>query len=441
MARERLDEGNGLTNLTPEQIKLMAMQEAQLAAMQTQANNRAGFSEKENRKGDFYETNARIAANTERIKAASAQVGNVDSTSLNQDIADSQAAINNVNSAMAEVQGLPPKSSGTSKFVATDGKEFTDENAYATYQASLTADARDKYDKEQAAAAKAAQDKAEKQDAFATIRDTMRSYGFTDAEMGQLSAYIEGAIVNPDIGPQSAILGMRNLDVYKQRFAGNTARVAAGKNALSEYDYLQQENAYSEYMKSYGVDNLATRDQFKTLIGNDVSATELNKRLGLAVDRVKNSDPEIMTQLKSYYPNVTDKDLITYFLNPKDALPELERKVTVSEISAAAVNQGFAADKTGAEGLAAYGVTRDKALTGYQDIKTVLPTSEKLSSIYGEANIKYDKAMGEAEFLKNNADAAENRRRLKSMERAAFQGDSGLSTQFSSLGKSIQGKF
>jgi hypothetical protein len=175
-------------------------------------------------------------------------------------------------------------------------------------------------------------------------------------------------------------------------------------------------------MKAYGVQALGTRDQFATLIGNDVSATELNKRLNLAVDSVKNSDHEILKQLKTYYPSITDADLVTYFLKPTDALPDLEKKVATSEISAAAVGQGFAADMTGAAELQALGVTREKALTGYQDLKTVLPLSEKLSTIYGEAGIKYDRATGEAEFLKNSADATEKRRQLKSMERASFTG-------------------
>ena len=233
---------------------------------------------------------------------------------------------------------------------------------------------------------------------------------------------------------------MKALPVYQARFAGNQTRLKAGKNALSEADYLAQENAYGEYMKAYGVQSLGSRDQYATLIGNDVSATELNKRLNLAVDRVKNSDPEILKQLKTYYPSITDSDLVTYFLKPADALPDLEKKVATSEISAAAVGQGFAADMTGAAALQALGVTRERALTGYQDIRTVLPVSERLSQIYGESGLTYDRAAGEAEFLKNNADAAEKRRRLKELERGSFSGQSGVE-RGTSLNVSTQGRF
>jgi len=298
---------------------------------------------------------------------------------------------------------------------------------------------KERYDAEQAALAKAAADRAEKRDAFALVQDTMRSYGFTDAELSELSGYIESSIIDPNIGPNAAILGMRNLAVYKQRFAGNEARVKAGLNALSEGEYLQQEKDYGQYFKEYGVQDLATRTQMATLIGNDVSAIEAKNRIGLAVDRVKNADPTIMQELKTYYPTLNDKDLVSYFLNPVQALPELKRKVTASEIGAAAIGQGFKG-ATDALGLADYGVDRAAALAGYADIKSVLPVSEKLSDIYGEAGIDYTQATGEAEFLKQNQDAAEKRKRLKSMERASFMGSTGM-TGNAGLAQSTQGRF
>lgn len=301
------------------------------------------------------------------------------------------------------------------------------------------ADAKERYDAEQAALAKQAADQAEKRDAFALIQDTMRSYGFTDAELSELSGYIQKAIIDPNLGPNAAILGMRNLGVYKQRFFGNEERVKKGLNALSEGEYLQQEKDYGQYFKEYGVQDLATRVQMATLIGNDVSALEAKNRIGLAVDRVKNADPTIMSELKTYYPTINDKDLVSYFLNPVQALPDLKRKVTASEIGAAAIGQGFKG-ATDALGLADYGVDRATALAGYADIKSVLPVSEKLSDIYQEAGIDYTQQTGEAEFLKQNEEAAEKRRRLKSMERASFSGSTGM-TENQGLAQSTQGRF
>ena len=291
---------------------------------------------------------------------------------------------------------------------------------------AAAAAAKARYDAEQAAIAKQAADQAEKRDAFATIQDTMRAYGFTDAEMSELSGFIEKQIIDPNIGPNMAILNMRNLGVYKARFSGNEALVKAGKNALSEYDYLQQENAYDEYFKAYGVGNLSTRAQKATLIGNSVSALEVDKRLNLAVRRVQGSDPEILKQLKTYYPTITDKDLVSYFLNPEATRIDLERKVTASEISSAAVGQGFTRGTSlSALDLADYGVDRAAALEGYANVAGVLPEATKLGNIYGETGIKYDQMAGEEEFLKASDAAKRKRTTLASRERASFEGSAG----------------
>jgi hypothetical protein len=303
------------------------------------------------------------------------------------------------------------------RLLLSKGTKQADANAAA---------AKARYDAEQAAIAKQAADQAEKRDAFATIQDTMRAYGFTDAEMSELSGFIEKQIIDPNIGPNMAILNMRNLGVYKARFAGNEALVKAGKNALSEYDYLQQENAYDEYFKAYGVGNLSTRAQKATLIGNSVSALEVDKRLNLAVKRVQGSDPEILKQLKAYYPSINDKDLVSYFLNPEATRIDLERKVTASEISSAAVGQGFAGGTSlNALGLVDYGVDRAAALEGYANIASVLPDATKLGNIYGETGIQYNQMSGEEEFLKASDAAKRKRTTLASKERASFEGSAG----------------
>jgi hypothetical protein len=297
--------------------------------------------------------------------------------------------------------------------------------ATAAAEAAAAA-AKARYDKEQVDKAKKAADEAEKRDAFALIQDTMRSYGFDEAELKELNDFIQSSIIDPNIGPNMAILNMRNVSAYKKRFAGNDLLVKAGKNALSEYDYLQQENAYDEYFKAYGVGNLSTRAQKATLIGNSVSALEVDKRLNLAVKRVQNSDPEIVKQLKAYYPTITDKDLVSYFLNPEATRVDLERKVTASEISSAAIGQGFnTGTSLSALELADYGVDRAAALEGYASLASVMPETTKLGNIYGETGIKYTQQTGEEEFLKSSDAAKRKRNILASKERANFEGGAG----------------
>ena len=281
----------------------------------------------------------------------------------------------------------------------------------------------------------------EKRDAFALIQQTLQGYGFTDAEYAELSKYIEGALINPKIGPNQMVLELRALPVYKARFAGNETRVKNGLNALSEANYIQQENSYAEYLRAGGVSNLGNRATYAKLIGGAVAPTEVGKRVNMAVDRVTKADPAIMRQIYKYNPNLSQQDLVSYFLDPENTLPELEKKVAMGEIGAVATQQGLDSGFGRIEDLQQYGVSREQAIAGYGNIGQVLPTATKLGDIYSESGVKYDQTAGESEFFKSNASAMEKRRQLKSLERAQFEGASGVSQQAGSLTKNIQGSF
>ena len=258
----------------------------------------------------------------------------------------------------------------------------------------------------EAADKKAAEEKemALKRDAFAVIKATLKTYGFTDAEIAELNTFIEAGLTNAKMGPEQLKLDMRELPVYKARFAGNAARISAGLNALSESQYLQQENDYAEIFKMYGVGNLSSRAQFSSLIGGNVSVTETTKRIDAAVKRVKNADPEILKTLKNFYPTITDTDIVSYFLKPAETLPELERKTTVAEIGATAKQFGMLeTGLTRFEDLQTYGVNLAKAREGYSVIAEELPTATKLSSIYDEMNVTYGQTQAEEEQFKGSA--------------------------------------
>ena len=260
-------------------------------------------------------------------------------------------------------------------------------------------------------------------DAFALLSDAFKTYG-----LESLVPEIQGYMQN-NIGPEEAKILLKQTAAYKTRFAGNEARYKAGLNVLSEADYLGMEDAYSRLLKQYGQQSLATQAEFATLIGADVSATELNSRLNMAVNRVQQADPNILAALKTYYPGIKDTDLVGYFLAPEKKLPELEQIATVGEIAGAAKQYGLEAPTlAGAQELAALGVDQTAARTGYQKVAEVLPGATKLSEIYKEAGVDYNQVTAESEFLKGNASAQRKRRQLAELEQAAFGGQSGVST-------------
>lgn len=269
-------------------------------------------------------------------------------------------------------------------------------------------------------------------DAFAMLTDLFSSYGL-EGLAGEISGYMTSGLTASE-----ALIKLKTnpSGAYAKRFAGNFARIKNGLNAVSEAEYINLENSYASTLKSYGLGNMVSLnrdDNYKTFanyIANDMSAVEFKDRIDTVVTRVQNSDPAIKSTLKAFYPEISDNDLISYFLNPKDNLMKLQEKVTASEIGAAALGAGagLTTNVTTATDLAKFGIDQKAAREGYSTIASILPTSTKLGDIYNETGIKYAQAEGEAEVFKGNQDAATKRNRLASMERAAFSGSAGRST-------------
>lgn len=279
---------------------------------------------------------------------------------------------------------------------------------------------------------------AETQDAFAALGILFKQYGLEGLSSTITSLMTQG------LTPGEATIKLKydtSIDpstgkawnaAYTTRFSGNTKRTAAGLNALTEAEYITLEDSYANTLKAYGLGNMLSTDRtineatFAKYIGSDISAPEFKDRIATVEDRVVNADPTIKETFKTWYPNITDSDLVAYFLDPSTTIGKLKEKATAAEIGAAATGQGLTASKTTAEDLAAYGIDRAGALTGYASVASVLPKAQELSNIYKSAGIEYNQSTAESEFFKTNQDAAEKRKQLKSLERASFSGESGV---------------
>ena len=266
---------------------------------------------------------------------------------------------------------------------------------------------------------------AKRRDAFALLKDIFSQYGLED-----LASTIEG-YMKDDIGVNQATLLLKQTPAYQTRFAGNQMRLKSGLNVLSEAEYLALENSYSETLKAYGqagyfgVDRVSRQAKLAAAIGADISAVEFKDRISTVVDRVTNADPAVKSTLRSFY-NITDEDLVGYFLNPKKNLPRLKEKVTSAEIGTSAMAQGLSSNVASAEELAKYGVDLETARKGYATIADILPTASKLGDVYKEEGIKYTQGTAEEETFKGLASAQRKRQRLAEKEVASFSGQSGV---------------
>jgi hypothetical protein len=275
-------------------------------------------------------------------------------------------------------------------------------------------------------------------DAYALLKEVFMSYG-----LEELVPAITKLMAN-NVGPNQASLMLKTNPEYNaayiKRFSGNESRRKAGLNVLSEAEYLDLENSYSQTLNAYGLKNYfgATTDAKRTamsnIIGNDISATEFKDRVDTVVTRVSNADPKIKETLRNFY-GIKEDDLTSYFLNPADNLPKLQEKVAAAEIGAAAANQNLAYSKTSAEDLAKFGITKAQAQEGYSTIGDIMPTASKLGNIYGD---QYTQATAEQEVFKGTASAKRKRQQLAEREVASFSGSAG--TTSASLKKSTAGQ-
>jgi hypothetical protein len=277
-----------------------------------------------------------------------------------------------------------------------------------------------------AADAAKAQAQGERQSAYDLLYSQFKQYGLESLVEPLKGLVISGA------SPSEFTIRLRETDSYKKRFSANAERINKGLKAISEAEYLGLEDQYQNIMRNYGLPaeyytrgDMGTQEGFNKFIANDVSATELEDRIMTAQSRVLNANPEVLASLKSFYPDITNGDILAYTLDPTKALTDIKRKVTSAEIGGAATQAGLGITGTRAGELTAAGITKQQAQQGFQTVAEVAPRGGQLAEIYKQSPYTQTTAEAEVFGLAGSAEAARQRKKLTSLETAAFSGSAG----------------
>jgi hypothetical protein len=277
--------------------------------------------------------------------------------------------------------------------------------------------------------------------AFDKFKDILRQYGM-ESLANDIIKYKEDGLPTDEL-----FIKLRTESgAYKRRFAANEQRLAKGLRALSEAEYLAKEDAYQDVMRRYGLPEtyytkgeLGRQEGFEKLIAGDVSAAELEDRIGVAYNRVINAPSEVRDMLKAYYPDITNGDILAYTLDPTKAIEGIRRKVTAAEIGAGAAQAGLKTDVQRAEELARFGITGQQARTGFQAVAETLPRGTQLASFYKEAPLTQAEAESEVFKTTGAVEAKKKRERLVGREIASFSGSAG--TTQGALSRERAGQF
>jgi hypothetical protein len=276
---------------------------------------------------------------------------------------------------------------------------------------------------------KAAENKAQGQSAFDLLSSEFGAFG-----MGGLVEPLR-QFIEEGISKDEFVLRLRGTDAYKKRFAANAQRTAKGLRALSEAEYIQNEDAYQDVMRRYGLPesyyargDMGRQEGFEKFLAGDVSSVELEDRIQTAQKRVINANPEVTQALKEFYPEITNADILAYTLDPTNAIENIKRKVTAAEIGGAAIQTGLQTGVTRAEELGAAGITKQTAQQGFGTIAGGLQRGSQLASIYGEDPYTQTTAEQEVFNLQGAQESRTKRQKITGLEKAAFGGQSGVSS-------------
>ena len=285
----------------------------------------------------------------------------------------------------------------------------------------------------------AAETQAKRESAFAILKKEFDKYG-----LGSLVDSVKNLILTGS-SPEEVVLKLRETPEYLKRFAGNKLRLDAGLNVYDEATYLDLENAYDQIFTSYGVEEAvgntrdARRAKYAEFIGGTKSPDEIKGRVQLAV-LASQEDAVTKATMKELYPMITDKDLVSYFLNPKETLPKLETKIRAAQVGAAAVRQGLVTNVATAEELVGLGITEEQAEKGYAAYAGMKPRLDFLSSLEKDQQSIVDQQVAEGALLKNLASEQRKILNLQQKEEGRFGGASGAARGVS-LSKQLGGTY
>jgi hypothetical protein len=197
-------------------------------------------------------------------------------------------------------------------------------------------------------------------------------------------------------------------------------------------DYIQTERSYASVLRSKtAFADLATDANIKQFISGKTSVDEVQERINNAYYAVTTADQALKDQIKREFPSLTDDDLARSLVTGTTDSVQQKIKFGSAAIKVEAAAAGIASSLN-TEDLARRGVTREKAMTGFQQVARERSGIQQASRMFGETGPTQAELESEALTGAESASA----KRLRSQARAQFGGTTGITT--GSLGRKKQ---
>jgi hypothetical protein len=229
-------------------------------------------------------------------------------------------------------------------------------------------------------------------------------------------------------------LKLRETPEYQKRFAANKKRIANGFAAIDEATYLGLEDRYQSIMQNYGMPasyysrgDLGVQSYFEEAISGNVDPVTFEERI-MEGKKVLDANKSTLDAVKQFYPNLTNGDFLAYVLDTKNALSDIQRKVTSAEIGGAQLGAGLGATFAGAEALAKAGITGKQYQQAAPTIAGAALRGGQLASIYGEDPYTQQTAEQFVLDVPGSTDALKKTQKISGLEQATFGKKTGISS-------------
>lgn len=211
-------------------------------------------------------------------------------------------------------------------------------------------------------------------DAMARLQQVLQQYG-----LGDMTDWIRTALI---AGKSEAEIQIELYDqpAFKARFPAIEARRSAGLTPVSPAEILEYEQRGRELLRQAGLtsEGFTSSGYLQGLMTKDVSLAEVQSRLNDGLIRIKTAPPEVRNVFGQFFGTNGDTALAQFFLDPEQAVPELERMASTA--IAGGIGQRFQVQLT-------QQIAREIADTGISDsaIWQQFQRLDSISAIFDES--------------------------------------------------------
>jgi hypothetical protein len=214
---------------------------------------------------------------------------------------------------------------------------------------------------------------------------------------------------------------------YKQRFSAIATMKANNASFIPTVaQYLTMESNYKTVLNSVGLYDLATNDEIKKFIENNVSVDEMSARVQRAFTAIDTADEVTKSVLAERFPGLTRQDVARGLLLGKESYYEINKKIENARVAAEARRAGIQSTLA-EEDVAAQGLSQQQLRTAFQRVATETPGIRQASQMFagGISDTEIQKQQEQEQLMGIEGTTV---RRLRSQARAQFAGTSGITT-------------